>query len=118
MGETMTLGQAGTREEEPRSGEFKIALVADRQRDEALALVRAKRFAACFAQRSGLEWILSPEGNILEMNAAAAELLGASETSVGGRSFAQALWWSCGPDAEPMVRERVGLAAKGYPARC
>src|SRR4051812_28684927 len=100
MGEAMTLGQAGARDEEPRSGEFKIALVADRQRDEALALVRAKRFAACFAQRSGLEWILSPDGIVLEMNAAAAELLGANETMVAGRSFAESLWWSCGPDQD------------------
>jgi len=112
----MTHGPHGAREEEPRSGEFAIALVADRQRDGAF--VRAKRFAACFAQRSGLEWILSPDGSVLEMNAAAAELLGAGESTVQGRPFAAALWWSCGPDADPIVGERIALAAKGYPARC
>jgi PAS domain S-box-containing protein len=103
MGEAMAFP---LRDSQPRSGAFKVGASA------------AERFAACFEQRAGLEWILSPEGNVLETNAAAADLLGAEASAVAGRAFADALWWSCGPDAEPVLRERIALAAKGYPARC
>ena len=94
------------REAEPRSGAFRVSSSP------------SDRFAACFLQRAGLDWILTPDGNVLETNAAAADLLGVAASAIAGRSFTDALWWSGGPDAEAVVRERVALAAKGYPSRC
>ncbi len=94
------------REAEPRSGAFRVSSSP------------GDRFAACFLQRAGLDWILTPDGNVLETNAAAADLLGVTASAIAGRSFTDALWWSGGPDAEAVVREHVALAAKGYPSRC
>lgn len=103
MGDAMAFP---LREAQPRSGAFRVSSSP------------GDRFAACFMQRAGLDWILSPDGNVLETNEAAADLLGVTASTIEGRAFTDALWWAAGPDAEPLVRERVALAAKGYPARC
>lgn len=72
-----------------------------------------RRFHAIFDGAFQLIGLLSPTGEVLEMNQTALDMIGAHREDVVGIPFAETRWWSHSPEMQARVRSAVEAAQRG-----
>ena len=60
-----------------------------------------------------LQGLLSPDGKLIDVNATALQMIGATRKSVHGLNFWETPWWNHDPDLSEKVRQAVAGAATG-----
>jgi two-component system cell cycle sensor histidine kinase/response regulator CckA len=60
-----------------------------------------------------LQGLLSPDGKLIDVNATALQMIGATRESVHGLYFWETPWWNHDPDLSEKVRQAVAGAATG-----
>lgn len=72
-----------------------------------------QRFRAIFDQEFQFVGLLRTDGMLVEVNQAALEAAGIARTEALGRPFWETAWWSHTPEAQELVRDAIGAAARG-----
>lgn len=87
-------------------------VTARRQAERALA-ERERRLTAVFDQEFEFVALLSPAGEVLEVNRAALEAVGAERADVVGKPFWETPWWAPTEEARALVQRSIADAARG-----
>ncbi|MDY6911537.1 MAG: PAS domain S-box protein, partial [Chloroflexota bacterium] len=61
--------------------------------------------------------LLSPEGNLLQVNRVSLETFGLTPDDVLGKPFAETYWWSASDEVKKKLRDVIEEGAKGNPCR-
>ena len=73
-----------------------------------------RRFHAIFDGTFQLIGLLSPAGEVLEMNQTALDAIAACREDVVGVPFAETRWWSHSPEMQARIRSAVEAAQRGH----
>lgn len=87
-------------------------VTARRKAEQALA-ERERRLSAVFDQEFEFVALLTPTGEVLEVNRAALEAVGVERSQVIGVPFWETPWWQQTPGARELVRRSIVEAARG-----
>lgn len=91
--------------------------ITEHKKAEAELLKREQIFHGIFDQTFSFMGLLSPEGDLLEVNHTALALIDVAPDEVRGRPFWETAWWSYSPKGQQQLREGVGRAAAGQVVR-
>ncbi len=91
--------------------------VAKRRRAEEALRESEARAKAMLNTGSQLQGLLKPDGTLIEINAAALAMIGASEEDVLGLPFWDCPWWTHDPDLQAQLKQALKRAADGESVR-
>ena len=87
--------------------------ISERQRAARELEASERRFRAIFNSTYQFIGLLSPEGNVLEVNQTALDFIGASNADLVGKKFWETPWWTHSPLLQQRLREGIVEAARG-----
>ncbi|MDJ0894057.1 MAG: ATP-binding protein [Alphaproteobacteria bacterium] len=90
-----------------------LAEIKERKRAEEALRESEARAKAMLNTGSQLQGLLKPDGTLIEINAAALAMIGASEEDVLGLPFWDCPWWTHDPDLQAQLRQALKRAADG-----
>ncbi len=96
-----------------KTNESVLAEIKERKRAEDALRESEARAKAMLNTGSQLQGLLKPDGTLIEINAAALAMIGASEKDVLGLPFWDCPWWTHDPDLQAQLREALKRAADG-----
>ncbi len=94
------------------------ATITEHERFERSLRATARRFRASFDQTFQLAWMLTADGTVVDVNAAAIDVIGWPASAMLGRPMWEAAAWVRAPGFDAALRQRVARAARGESVRC
>ncbi|MCA9800972.1 MAG: PAS domain S-box protein [Cyanobacteria bacterium HKST-UBA02] len=91
--------------------------VNERQRAESSLRIAERRFRAVFNQTFQFSGLLSPQGNVLEVNHTALEFANLAPEKVKESLFWETPWWNYSEKVQNKLKDAVGRAEKGEMVR-
>lgn len=91
--------------------------VNERQRAESSLRIAERRFRAVFNQTFQFSGLLSPQGNVLEVNHTALEFANLDLEKVRELLFWETPWWNYSDSVQSKLKDAVGRAEKGEMVR-
>ena len=85
----------------------------ERDLHERRHVTSERRFRAIFHSQFQFQWLLEPDGTLLEANDTAVAFAGVARETVVGRPFWDGPWWALSAETRTQLREAVAAAARG-----